>query len=93
MPQRLRCRARLSTQRTPQRIARARRFRGNHRSQKINASYVGRLLRLTLLALDIVEAILEGEQPAAMTLAVLMRPFAVGWDKQQWRLDFVRVPF
>ena len=34
---------------------------------------------MTLLALDIVEAILDGRQPAAMTLAVLIRPFPVGW--------------
>ena len=51
-------------------------------AEKINASYVGRVLRLTLLAPDIVEAILDGRQPAEMTLAVLMRPFAVGWRKQ-----------
>jgi hypothetical protein len=49
-------------------------------AEKINASYVGRVLRLTLLAPDIVEAILDGRQPSAMTLAVLMRPFAVGWQ-------------
>jgi hypothetical protein len=47
-------------------------------AEKINAAYVGRVLRLTLLAPDIVEAILDGRQPAEMTLAVLMRPFAVG---------------
>jgi hypothetical protein len=35
------------------------------------------VLRLTLLAPDIVEAILNGRQPAEMTLAVLMQPFAV----------------
>jgi hypothetical protein len=51
-------------------------------AEKINASYVGRVLRLTLLAPDIVEAILDGRQPAEMTLAVLMRPFAVGWWEQ-----------
>ena len=51
-------------------------------AEKINASYVGRVLRLTLLAPDIVEAILDGRQPAEMTLAVLMRPFAVGWREQ-----------
>ena len=33
-------------------------------AEKINASYVGRVLRLTLLAPDIVEAILDGRQPA-----------------------------
>jgi hypothetical protein len=51
-------------------------------AENINASYVGRILRLTLLAPDIVEAILDGRQPAGLTLAVLMRPFAVGWREQ-----------
>ncbi len=51
-------------------------------AEKINESYVGRVLRLTLLAPDIVEAILGGRQPAEMTLAVLMRPFPVEWRDQ-----------
>ena len=34
------------------------------------------------LAPAIVEAILDGRQPADMTLAALMRPFAVGWQRQ-----------
>jgi hypothetical protein len=46
-------------------------------AEKINSSYVSRLLRMTLLAPDIVEAILDGRQPAEMTLAVLMEPFAL----------------
>jgi hypothetical protein len=42
----------------------------------INASYVSRVLRLTLLAPEIVEAILlDRRQPAEMTLEVLMKPF------------------
>jgi hypothetical protein len=52
-------------------------------AEKINESYVGRVLRLTLLAPNIVEAILDGRQPAQMTLAVLMQPFAVAWREQQ----------
>jgi hypothetical protein len=51
--------------------------------EKINESYVGRVLRLTLLAPDIVEAILGGRQPADVTLAVLMKPFAVEWTEQR----------
>jgi hypothetical protein len=38
-------------------------------AEKINESYVGRVLRLTLLAPDIIEAVLGGRQPAEMTLA------------------------
>ena len=51
-------------------------------AEKINAAYIGRILRLTLLAPEIVELILDGHQPTTMTLAVLMRPFAVGWREQ-----------
>jgi hypothetical protein len=52
-------------------------------AEKINESYIGRVLRLTLLAPDIVEAILNGRQPADVTLAVLMKPFAVEWTEQR----------
>jgi len=38
---------------------------------------VCQVLRLTLLTPDIVEAILDGRQPAGTTQAALMRPFAV----------------
>ena len=37
---------------------------------------------IALLAPDIVDAIPDGRQPANMTLAALMRPFAVGWREQ-----------
>jgi hypothetical protein len=38
-----------------------------------NASYVAAILRLTLLAPDIVEAILDGRQPSTLQLQPLMR--------------------
>jgi len=52
-------------------------------AQKINSSYVSRLLRLTLLAPNIVGAILDGRQPEGMTLPGLMDGVAVRWDSQR----------
>jgi hypothetical protein len=52
------------------------------RAEKINASYVGRVLRLTLLAPEIIEAILEGRQPAGVTMAGLLTPFPLMWTEQ-----------
>ena len=51
-------------------------------TEKINSSYVSRLLRMTLLAPSIIEEILDGRQPTKVTLAVLMRPFPVAWKEQ-----------
>ena len=51
-------------------------------AEKINSSYVSRVLRLTLLTPAIVEAILDGRQPTEMTLAVLMGPFPIAWQDQ-----------
>ena len=53
------------------------------RAERINGSFVGRIVRLTLLAPDIVEAILEGKHPAALTLKGLMEPFPVEWERQR----------
>ena len=51
-------------------------------AEKINRSFICRVLRLTLLAPEIVEAILEGRQPEEVSLSALMRPFPVEWCKQ-----------
>ena len=51
-------------------------------AEKINSSYVSRLLRLTLLAPGIVEAILDGRQAEGVTLPALMDPFPLEWDHQ-----------
>ena len=53
--------------------------------ERINASYVSRVLRLTLLAPDIVEAILDGRQAPEVTLPVLMGPFPAEWGRQRPR--------
>ena len=52
-------------------------------AEKINETYVGRVLRLTLLAPDIVEAILNGLQPPQLQLDGLMRRFPVVWNEQR----------
>ena len=52
------------------------------KAEQINPSYVSRLLRMTLLAPYIVEAVLDGRQPTKVTLALLMRPFPVAWEEQ-----------
>ncbi|WBU53989.1 hypothetical protein [Paracoccus sp. SCSIO 75233] len=49
----------------------------------IALSYTTRVLRLTLLAPDIVEAILEGKQGPELTLAQVLEPFAMEWAKQR----------
>ena len=51
--------------------------------EKINKSYVSRVLRLTLLAPGIVEAILDGRQAEGVTLRGLMEPFPVEWHGQR----------
>jgi hypothetical protein len=51
-------------------------------AERINGSSMCRVLRLTLLQPETVEAILNGRQPAGMTLAVLMRPFSVKWERR-----------
>jgi hypothetical protein len=53
--------------------------------EKINKSYVSRVLRLTLLAPEIVEAILDGRQAEEVTLRGLMKGVPVEWEEQQDR--------
>jgi hypothetical protein len=52
-------------------------------AEKIDRGYVGSILRLALLAPDIVEAILDGRQPAGLGLPALLKPFSVEWDHQR----------
>jgi hypothetical protein len=52
------------------------------RAEKIGRSYVSTMLRLTLLAPDIVEAILEGRQGEDVTLEGLMAGVPVVWGEQ-----------
>ena len=51
--------------------------------EKINKSYLSRVLRLTLLAPSIVEAIMEGRQPPTLQLNDLLKPFPLTWAEQE----------
>jgi len=51
--------------------------------ENLALTYMTRVLRLSLLAPDIVEMILDGRQPPEMTLAVLLEPFPVAWVGQK----------
>jgi len=55
-------------------------------AEKIDRGYVGSILRLTLLAPDIVEAILDGRQSEKLGLPALLKPLPLEWDGQRRRL-------
>ena len=52
-------------------------------AERINPSYLTRVLRLILLAPDITQAILDGQHdPQTITLDRLLKPFPATWDDQ-----------
>jgi hypothetical protein len=51
-------------------------------AERINASYLARVLRLTLLSPNLVEGVLAGEH-ASLTLDVLLGSFPLEWVEQQ----------
>ena len=51
-------------------------------------SFVNRLLRLTLLAPDIQESILDGRQPKGMQLEELARGMPSSWKEQEKLVHF-----
>jgi hypothetical protein len=53
-------------------------------AERISRSYLCRVLRLTLLAPDIVERILDGRPTAG--LAHFLKPFPIEWEKQRNQL-------
>jgi hypothetical protein len=52
-------------------------------AEKIERGYLGTLLRLTLLAPELVEAILNGRQPEGVTLPRLLEEVPVAWGEQR----------
>jgi hypothetical protein len=55
-------------------------------AERIERGYLGTLLRLTLLAPGLVEAILDGRDGGAVALPELLEPFPGDWMSQQDRL-------
>ena len=60
------------------------------RAKGVAPSYVSRVLRLTLLAPEIVEAILDGRQPAELQLDDLLEGFPLEWEGQRQFLAIIR---
>jgi hypothetical protein len=52
-------------------------------AENISKSYVSRILRLALLAPDIVDAILAGRTNQGMILEQLERPLPASWEEQR----------
>jgi hypothetical protein len=55
------------------------------RREKVTKSFMSRVLRLTLLAPDLVEAILDGRQSEDSRLKDLLNDFPVAWAEQPAR--------
>jgi hypothetical protein len=55
-------------------------------AERIERGYAGQILRLTLLAPDIVQAALDGADPCP-NLPRLMDPWPMQWSKQQAAFD------
>ena len=51
------------------------------KAEKVNDSYLSRVLRLTLLAPDILERILDGQQPRSLELKFLMQRLPSFWER------------
>jgi hypothetical protein len=56
-------------------------------AERIERGYLGTLLRLTLLAPDVVEAILDGQALSDLGLPRLLEPLPLSWVEQRLMLD------
>ena len=59
------------------------------RQASVSPRYVIRMLRMGFLAPDIIEAVLEGRQTAAVTLEIFRQPIPLDWSEQRLMLGFV----
>ena len=57
--------------------------------EQLERGYMGKIIKLTLLAPDIVETILAGLQPPNLTLISFLRsPIPVDWNEQRKKYGF-----
>lgn len=54
----------------------------------LDSSYVARILKLTTLAPDIIEAIINGDEPSGLSLAKLVKTFPENWEEQRKWVGF-----
>ncbi|MGZ5864918.1 MAG: hypothetical protein ACXWKC_06000 [Xanthobacteraceae bacterium] len=59
-------------------------------AEKINLSYVCRVLRLTLLSPQIVQAILDGTTDSPLAFPKLLKPFPSDWSSQEKAFSYKR---
>jgi centromere-binding protein SoPB len=55
-------------------------------AERIDRGYLGRILQLTLLPPDIVQAVIDGSQPAELGLSRLLESLSTEWEQQRRRL-------
>ncbi len=53
------------------------------KAEKVDDSYLSRVLRITLLAPEIIEAIVTGQQPRTLQVDDLMKPLPARWQQQK----------
>ncbi|HOV75290.1 MAG TPA: hypothetical protein PK967_15070 [Candidatus Hydrogenedentes bacterium] len=51
----------------------------------VDPAYISRFLRLTLLAPDIIERILDGREPSGLSLRILLNEMPAVWEEQRVR--------
>ena len=54
----------------------------------VDRSYMSRLLKFTLLAPDIVEAIIDGREPSGFAISKLISSIPDDWDEQRRKYGF-----
>lgn len=56
----------------------------------VDRSYVARLLKFTLLAPDIVEAVIDGREPNGFSISKLISSIPDDWEEQRRRYGFTK---